>query len=269
MIRLAVVEDDPGYQRTLVQYVRDFFAGREAYDCSVFDDGVDFLAAVGSACGGTPSGTASSGNVPSSSPSAPSTSASSGSAASAQFDVVFLDIVMARSNGIEVARRIRERDSNVVIIFVTEAVQYALEGYGVQATDFLIKPLYYTSFCSSMQRALAVLKRRAPSMIQINYDKTVTYLDVSTIFYIETKAKGTLIHSQSGDYDCTDTMKDLAAKLAPFGFGRCHQAYIVNTAYVESVRKREVLVRGQWLPMSRYKRDEFVTTLLKEVGGTV
>lgn len=234
MIRFAVVEDDPGYQKTIVEYIRDFFTGREAVDYAVFDDGLDFLAARPQ-----------------------------------ELDVVFLDIMMQRSNGLEVARKIRETDAKVVIIFVTEAVQFALEGYGVRATDFLVKPLYYTSFCTSMQRALAVIQRRRPNMLQVNFDKTVSYVDISSIYFIETKNKGTLIHAQSGDYSCSDTMRDLEAKLAPFGFGRCHQAYIANVAYVESVKKKEVLVHGQWIPMSRYKREEFVTLLLKEVGATV
>lgn len=233
MIRIAVVEDNPECQRILVSYIRDFFAGREAYDCAVFDDGVDFLAAA------------------------------------MQVDLLFLDIVMAHTNGIEVARRVRERDANAVIVFVTEAVQYALEGYGVHALDFLVKPLYYTSFCTTVQRALDVFKRRAPNMLRIDYDKTVSYVDIASIFSIETSSKKTLLHAQSGDYWSNGTMKELEEKLAPFGFARCHQAYIVNVAYVESVRKKEVLVHGQWIPLSRYRREEFIARLVKEVGAMV
>ena len=234
MIRFAIVEDDPDCQRTIVEYVTSFFAGRDETDCAVFADGTDFLAAR-----------------------------------PANLDVIILDIMMPNSNGIEVARTIRQDDPKVIIVFVTEATQYALDGYGVSATDFLVKPLYYTSFCASMERVLSLLERHRAAMLQVNFDKTTSYLDVGTIFYIETKNKATLIHAQSGDYMCSDTMRELEAKLSPFGFGRCHQAYIVNTAFVESVTKTDVLVHGEHVPMSRNRREEFVALLLKEVGATL
>ena len=234
MIRFAIVEDDPDCQRTILAYLHDYFAGREETACTTFDDGTDFLAAR-----------------------------------PGDIDVIFLDIMMPNSNGIDVARAIRQDDSKVIIVFVTEATQYALDGYGVAATDFLVKPLYYTSFCASMERVLALLERRCAAMLQVNFDKTTSYLDVGTIFYLETKNKAVLIHAQSGDYMCSDTMRELEAKLSPFGFGRCHQAYIVNTAYVESVTKTDLLVHGEHIPLSRNRREEFVALLLKEVGATL
>ena len=105
MVRIAVVDDDPDHRRTLVGYIKDFFADREPYDCAVFEDGADFLAS-----------------------------------ALLELDIVFLDIVMDRTNGVDEAHALRERDEGVAIVFITEAVQYALEGYGVQASDFLINP---------------------------------------------------------------------------------------------------------------------------------
>ena len=232
MVRIAVVDDDPGHRRTLVGYIKDFFADREPYECAVFDDGSEFLAAIPD-----------------------------------DLDIVFLDIVMERTNGVDVAHALRERDEGVSIVFITEAVQYALEGYGVRAADFLIKPLYYTSFCACMQRVLAMVKRRRPTMLRVDYDKTVHYLDISTISAIETRSKKVVIHAQSGDYLCSYTLKELEERLGPHGFGRCHHAYIVNTAFVETVRKQDVLVQGTWIPLSRQRRDSFMQLLLNEVGG--
>lgn len=233
MIRMAVVDDDPEHRRLLVGYIKDFFADREPYECAVFDDGDDLLVAP------------------------------------AEFDVVFLDIVMDRSNGVDVAHALRERDESVAIVFITEAVQYALEGYGVRAADFLIKPLYYTSFCACMQRVLATVRKHRPTLLRVEYGKTVHHLDISSIYVVETRNKKVVIHARSGDYLCSDTLKGLEERLAPHGFGRCHHAYIVNTAYVETVRKQDVLVHGSWIPMSRQRRDAFMELLLKEIGGEV
>lgn len=234
MLHIAVVEDDPAHQRTLAGYIRDFLAGREPYECRAYDDGADFLASP-----------------------------------PAQLDILFLDIMMSRSNGMDVAHAVRARDESAVIVFVTEAVQYALEGYGVHALDFLVKPLHYTSFCSTMQRAMATLRKQAPSMLRIEFDKTSSVVDAHTVTYAETRSKGTLVHAQSGDYPCSEPLRALEERLAPLGFARCHQAYLVNTAFVESVRKDEVLVAGTWLPLSRRRREEFVQALTREVGSTV
>lgn len=230
-----MVEDDAGHCKTLVGYIHDFMAcGDEAYECRAFEDGTDFLAQEPDA-----------------------------------FGIVFLDIMMARSNGIDVARKLRESNEAAAIVFVTEAVQYALDGYGVRACDFLIKPLYYTSFCNAMQRALASVRKAAPKMVRIEFDKTTSLMDVSSIYLVETRSKGTLVHTQSGDYPCADSLRQMEEKLAPFGFGRCHQAYLVNVAFVETVRKAEVLVHGAWLPLSRSKREHFLELLMKQVGATI
>lgn len=154
-------------------------------------------------------------------------------------------------------------------MFVTEAVQFALEGYTVQASDFLVKPLYYTSFRSAMLRALATVSRRAPHFIQIPYDKLSALVDVASIVFIETRGKRTAVHTTSGDYDCSLTMRELETRLQPHGFGRCHQAFIVNVAFIESVRKTEVVVRGRAIPISRNKREKFIETILREVGATI
>lgn len=234
MVRIAVVEDDPGHRKTLVGYVRQFFSDGEAYECLTFSDGADYLAA-----------------------------------ARTDVDVLFLDIVMERSNGLEVARRVREADERVVIVFVTEAVQYALEGYTVQASDFLVKPLYYTSFRSAMLRALATLRRRAPRLVEIPFDKSSVLLDAGTIVFVETRGKRTAVHTTTGEYACNLTMRELEGLLGPHGFSRCHQAFIVNVAFIESIRKTEVVVRGHTVPISRNRREKFIETVLREVGATV
>ena len=234
MLHIAVVEDEEIHRKTLVGYIRDYLGGREAYECATFEDGAEFLARQPQ-----------------------------------DLDILFLDIVMGHSNGIDVAHTVRSHNDNVIIIFVTQAVQYALEGYGVHASDFLVKPLYYTSFCHSMQRALATLKRRAPNMLRIEFDKTTSYVDISTILYVETRSKGTLVHAQSGDFGCSESLRSLEERLGPLGFGRCHQAYLVNVTHVQTIRKTELLVGQAWLPISRARREAFVSLLVHEVGATI
>ena len=76
------------------------------------------------------------------------------------FDLVFLDIELPLLNGIETARRLRELDSVVALVFITNMEQYAVNGYEVDALDFVVKPINYYRFSSMMRKALRIIARK-------------------------------------------------------------------------------------------------------------
>ena len=77
---------------------------------------------------------------------------------SADYDLILMDIEMAFLNGMKAAEKIRELDKDVVIIFITNMPQYAIQGYKVNALDYMLKPISYFSFSESMGRALHRVK---------------------------------------------------------------------------------------------------------------
>ena len=89
----------------------------------------------------------------------------------AGLDIVLLDIQMQRMDGMTAARRIREMDSRVVLIFVTGMVAYAVQGYRVDALDFLVKPVEYPLLQSALDRAAARLEQAAPHYINVRTGK--------------------------------------------------------------------------------------------------
>ena len=232
MLRIAIVEDEEDQRKVLAEYIRQYFRGHDEVELYEYRDGEEFLQES------TPI-----------------------------MDILFLDIVMKHSNGMDTARAMRLTNKKTLLIFVTEMFQYALEGYSVDALDFLIKPVYYSSFCVSMKKALDVLHDRMPQMFCITFDKTTSLVDIASITYLETEGKRILIHAKSGDYPCTEPMKVLEEKLEPYGFVRCHQAYLVNVRYVDSIRKTELTLDGATIPVSRYKREEFLRKMARFVGG--
>lgn len=181
-------------------------------------------------------------------------------------DVLFLDIEMEGIDGIETARRVRAFDRRVVIVFVTNLFQCALEGYEVQALDFLVKPVRYTSFMMTLHKALDAVEKLRPRYIELSFDKSKKLVDVASILYIETKRKKLLVHTRHGDEFCNGPLKELEYRLKAYGFGSMHQSFLVNLRYVEHVGKSEVVVAGETLPISRYKRQEFVKDLVEYVG---
>ena len=83
------------------------------------------------------------------------------------FDLIFMDIDLGIENGMDAAREIREFDRSTPIIFVTNLAQYAIQGYEVNALDFIVKPFTYGSFSLRMDRAMEVLRRREGRSISI------------------------------------------------------------------------------------------------------
>lgn len=79
-----------------------------------------------------------------------------------KLNILFMDIAMEKMDGLTAARILRRRDEKVLLIFVTSMVQYAVQGYSVDAMDFLVKPVTYTGLKLCMERAVKRLKGSDP-----------------------------------------------------------------------------------------------------------
>ena len=79
---------------------------------------------------------------------------------SAEFDIILMDVEMTFMDGMTTAERIREKDNEVVIIFITNMPQYAIQGYKVDALDYVLKPISYFAFSQRIDRALTRVKKK-------------------------------------------------------------------------------------------------------------
>ncbi|MCI8401457.1 MAG: response regulator transcription factor [Lachnospiraceae bacterium] len=184
-----------------------------------------------------------------------------------KMDILFLDIRMYQVSGMDIARRIRDFDDELCIIFISNMTQYALEGYRVHAFDFLVKPFGYRTF----EREMALAVRRAEGQkndsITIKNDDGVFRLFLREILYVETGDHRLLVHGREKDLYCYVTMGQLEKKLGEKGFFRCHQSFLINLAYVEELGKDSVTMRdGACMPVSRHRRKELLQAMTRYAG---
>ena len=183
-------------------------------------------------------------------------------------DVLFLDICMPGINGMEAARRIREGNSRLIIVFVTNMVQYAVDGYSVQATDFIVKPASAASVERVMDRVCVIAETDAEKKISIkdSVSGNVSMLSVGDIYYVEVSLHRLTWHTKAGNIADWGTLNVLQGRLPAKLFSRCHVSYMVNLAYVEEMKKDNVVVAGDTLPLSRSYKKNFCADLAKYLG---
>ncbi|ROR29126.1 LytTR family two component transcriptional regulator [Mobilisporobacter senegalensis] len=186
----------------------------------------------------------------------------------ANFQIIFLDIKMPELDGIETAKRIRQMDSNVIIIFLTSLVKYVLAGYSVNAANYLIKPLEYKKFKIEMEKAVIKAVSIKNGYITVKNDKGFFKIYLSTLKYIETYQRNTMIHTTKEDIISYKKMQDHEKDLEGYPFVRCHTSYIVNMQYIESVVGNDLtLSSGEIIPISKQKKKDLMQNLAEYLGS--
>ena len=181
-------------------------------------------------------------------------------------DAVFLDIEMAGMNGMETARQLRRLDRDVPLLFVTNMVQFALEGYEVDAADFIVKPVEYAGFSLRMDRLMRRLDRAKERYLLVKQGGQTLRCDMREITYIESLNKKTILHRLSGEpITCSEPLYVLERSLEG-GFFRCHSAFLVNLDHLETLSAGEVVLRGERIPISKYRKKEFLAALANHRG---
>jgi DNA-binding LytR/AlgR family response regulator len=178
-----------------------------------------------------------------------------------EMDLVFLEIPFTKMNGIEIARRIREVDSKVGIVFLTTILHYVLEAYEVKADNYLIKPLRYSRF---LKEAEQVRTRSGKNRFFIETNANGVYKIYSkSIRYIETEGHNTRIHTETDSILSYKRMKDHEQTLFEPYFVRCHTGYIVNLLFFDKLEHNDlVLSPTVRIPVSRGRRPAVLERLM-------
>lgn len=162
------------------------------------------------------------------------------------YDIALLDIDMGETNGIELARKLRAENENIVIIFITNFIQYAPEGFEVQAFRYLLKADFSAKLDSYFDSAVQeVLQRK--QLVTISINSEIIDVPVNDILYLESHRRIIVMHlldEKRPAYQFYGNITELSEKIEPLGFLRIQKSYLVNMHYVEIFQYNKVQLRG-------------------------
>mgnify|MGYP001219995422 FL=1 len=235
MIRIAIVEDDNNDMQILRNYLSRYEKETSAhFQISGFFDGLDIISDY-----------------------------------KAEYDIILLDIQMKHLDGMRTAEKIRALDEDVIFIFITSTVQFAVQGYTVDALGYVLKPVPYLAFSQIMNKASRLVqKKQSKTYLTLEVDGCQLKLDTSQITYIESQKHDILVHCERGSYRTAGPLKRMEELLLSQGFAKCHNAYLVNLQHVMALMPNMVrLSDSAELAVSRARKKSFLDSFTDYMGG--
>ncbi len=178
------------------------------------------------------------------------------------FDILLLDIEMPEINGIEIAKRVRLKNSTVQIIFITGYYEYFSDGFDVSALHYLIKPVDKTKLCPVLDKAADNLSYRQRSVLISTPEEDVK-VSLADICYIKSENVYVNVCTTHGTYRPRISLAKFAEQLDGTFF-KIHRSYIVGLKYVKKITRSEVTMQsGDTLPISRGMYDSVHAAVIK------
>lgn len=228
MTRIAIVEDDVNYSRKLESYLEQYGRERnEKLSVSVFSDGADIVEGY-----------------------------------KAVYDIILMDIKMTFMDGMKTAEEIRKLDKEVVIIFITNMPQYAIQGYTVDALDYVLKPVSYFALSQRLDRAIERMGQRSEKRyIRIPMKGGMRKLDLSQLLYAEILDHNLIFYMTDETVETKGTMLDLESSVSGSQFFRCSKCYLINLDYVDGIQNNDIHIGGKVVRVSRARKKDLMNAL--------
>lgn len=183
-------------------------------------------------------------------------------------DLLFLDIQMPDLTGIEFLRTLPRKP---IVIFTTAYAEYALEGYALDVTDYLLKPFSFERFLQAVNKAIALLQAKANTgaavavdtvsakdYILVKADHKMHRLRFDDILYIQSMREYAAFYTAAGRILSLSSLKNLEEALPPERFIRIHKSYIVAISKIDTLEGNMVQIGKEKLPVGANYKEELV-----------
>lgn len=177
-----------------------------------------------------------------------------------RIDLVFLDIQMPGISGISWARSLT---SAPLIIFTTAFPQYAVEGFELNAVDYLVKPYSFERFLKAVNRALEILRQQKSNeeisrRMILKADRKLYAVDPSEILYMEGQGDYVRICFRERKLVVHSTLRQLEESVPAGMFMRVHKSYVINLKRISFIEGNQVRIDEHVVPVSPAQREELL-----------
>jgi DNA-binding LytR/AlgR family response regulator len=186
-----------------------------------------------------------------------------------EVQLLFLDIQMPKITGLEFFKTLQQAPP---VIFTTAYPQYALDGFEVNALDYLVKPISFDRFLKATLKAKeyyevreknSAAARATSDYFFIKADNKLVKLEYDDILFAEALQNYVVIHTKEKKYMTYLTFRSVEDYLPTDKFIKTHKSYIVSAARIESIEGNEIRIGNHHIPISRNLKDEVMERLLR------
>lgn len=182
--------------------------------------------------------------------------------------LIFLDIQMPKITGLDFLKSLQKAPP---VIFTTAYPQYALEGYEVNALDYLLKPVAFDRFLKACLKAKEYYEVRernetntgANDYFFVKTDNRLVKLLFDEVLYVEALQNYVMVYTKTRKYMTYLTFKSVEEYLPADKFIKVHKSYIVAAAHIDSIEGNDIRIGEQHIPISRNQKEEVMEKLLK------
>ena len=160
-------------------------------------------------------------------------------------------------DGLSTARRLRQMDRQVNIVFISIAAKYAIDGYEVDAADYFTKPIDFAALKERLFKLLKVCDEQRRADIFVAVEDGFARLNLQNILYVEKEQHDVVFHLADSEYHTRMNLKQVEEMFFRHNFIKCNRGCLVNFDAIEKVSRNSVYVRGKVLLISHGMKKSF------------
>jgi DNA-binding LytR/AlgR family response regulator len=175
-------------------------------------------------------------------------------------ELLFLDINLPKLSGINFYKTMTNKP---LVVFTTAYPEFALEGFELNAADYLMKPIPFDRFLQAVEKVKERLKTQqdSPEHIMLKVDKKLYRTAFEDILFFEAFGDYAKVYLQNQVLIITSTMKKMEVELPKDQFARTHKSYIINTSKVEFIEGNQIKIGGKMIPIGMRYRENLLKQL--------